>query len=129
MLGIGPWEIAIIIVLALLIIGPRKLPEVMRSVGKGLFELRKASSDFRRTLEHEVHQEERKEQDDRIMEERRKYMEQLKAQNAQASGGDDAAEAGEAAVAEAKAQGGGDDAATSGTNGADTPAPAGAKSS
>lgn len=117
MLGIGPWEIAIIVVIALLLIGPRRLPEVMKSVGKGLFELRKASSDFRRTLEHEVHMEERKEQDDRVMAERRKYMEQLKEQQAAEVEGQTNGEAGDT---------GGDDAAnaSAASDASGEPAPA-----
>ena len=112
MLGIGPWEIAIIAIIALLLIGPRRLPEVMKTVGKGIFELRKASSDFRRTLEHEVTAEERHDQDDRIMEERRKYMDELKAQQEVANQGatngespaadDGSAEAGSAKTGSAK---------------------------
>jgi sec-independent protein translocase protein TatB len=47
----------VILVIALLIFGPRKLPELAKSLGKGLSELRRTSTDLRRTLEREIHQE------------------------------------------------------------------------
>jgi TatA/E family protein of Tat protein translocase len=49
----GP-ELILILVIALIVFGPRKLPEIGRSVGRMLHEFRKASTDFRRTLEDEV---------------------------------------------------------------------------
>ncbi len=49
----GP-EIILILVLALIIFGPRKLPEIGKSMGRMLAEFRKASNDFKRTLEDEV---------------------------------------------------------------------------
>ena len=49
----GP-EIILILVLALIVFGPRKLPEVGKSVGRMLAEFRKASNEFRRTVEDEV---------------------------------------------------------------------------
>jgi sec-independent protein translocase protein TatA len=42
--GIGPTEIIIVLVLALLVLGPKKLPEVGRSVGKGMREFKGAIS-------------------------------------------------------------------------------------
>jgi sec-independent protein translocase protein TatA len=47
MFGIGMQELMIIFVVALLVLGPAKLPSVARSIGKGLRELRKASDDLR----------------------------------------------------------------------------------
>jgi sec-independent protein translocase protein TatA len=55
--SLGGPEMVVILVLALLIFGPRRLPELGRSLGKGLAELRKASNDLRRTLEQEVRDE------------------------------------------------------------------------
>lgn len=55
---LGFWEILFIVVLALLIFGPKKLPEVGRTVGRGMSEFRKATSDLKRTIEHEIHVEE-----------------------------------------------------------------------
>jgi Tat protein translocase TatB subunit len=49
----GP-ELFLIMVVALIVFGPRKLPELGRSLGKMMAEFRKASSDFQRTIEDEV---------------------------------------------------------------------------
>jgi TatA/E family protein of Tat protein translocase len=49
----GP-ELFLILVLALIVFGPRKLPEIGKSMGRMLAEFRKASTDFKRTLEDEV---------------------------------------------------------------------------
>jgi TatA/E family protein of Tat protein translocase len=52
----GP-EIVLILVIALIVFGPRKLPEIGKTMGKMLAEFRKASSDFKRTIEDEVESE------------------------------------------------------------------------
>lgn len=52
--SIGGPELIVIFVLALLIFGPRKLPELGRMVGKGLSEFRRAASDLKDSLEVEV---------------------------------------------------------------------------
>ena len=54
MFGIGIPELMIIMVIALIVVGPHKLPELARSLGKGLAEFKKASSDFRRNIEEET---------------------------------------------------------------------------
>jgi sec-independent protein translocase protein TatA len=55
MLGsIGMPELVVILVLALLIFGPRKLPELGRSLGRTLTEFRRASQELQRTLEDDV---------------------------------------------------------------------------
>lgn len=51
---LGFTEILIILVLALLLFGPRRLPELGRAIGKGLSEFRRASNDLRATIEDEV---------------------------------------------------------------------------
>ena len=49
----GP-ELFLIFVVALIVFGPRKLPEIGKSLGKMMAEFRKASNDFRNTIESEV---------------------------------------------------------------------------
>jgi sec-independent protein translocase protein TatA len=51
---LGFTEIAFILVIALLLFGPNKLPELGRMVGKGLREFRRASTDLRATIEDEI---------------------------------------------------------------------------
>jgi Tat protein translocase TatB subunit len=58
----GP-EIFLILVVALIVFGPRRLPEIGKSVGKMLAEFRKASNDFKRTIEDEVEAERLREVD------------------------------------------------------------------
>jgi len=52
--SLGSTELLFILVVALIFFGPRKLPQLARSMGKGLAEFRKASDDFKRTWEREV---------------------------------------------------------------------------
>jgi TatA/E family protein of Tat protein translocase len=51
---IGVPEMIFIFVLALLIFGPKKLPELGRSLGKGIAEFRRASNELRSSLEREM---------------------------------------------------------------------------
>ncbi len=50
MFGIGPMELMAILVVALLVFGPKRIPELARTVGRGLAEFRRASSDLRQSL-------------------------------------------------------------------------------
>ena len=59
---IGMPELVIIMVIALIIFGPRKLPELGRSLGKSIGEFKKASNELKSTLEDEIRVEEQKEQ-------------------------------------------------------------------
>lgn len=52
--SIGLPELIMVFVLALLLFGPRKLPDIGRSLGKAMGEFRRASNDLKRTLEEEV---------------------------------------------------------------------------
>ena len=54
MFGIGLPEMIIIAIVALIFIGPDKLPGVLRSIGKGLVELKRATSDVRSTVQEEM---------------------------------------------------------------------------
>jgi len=54
--SIGMPELLLIFVVALLVFGPKKLPEIGKSIGKGLSEFKKASEDLKKTIEHEMDQ-------------------------------------------------------------------------
>lgn len=66
---IGMPELIIIFVIALIIFGPRKLPDLGKSLGKSLAEFKRASNDLKNTLEEEVR-----------IEEQRASVEKMKAQ-------------------------------------------------
>lgn len=57
-LGIGPMELVLILVLALIVFGPAKLPEIMAQVGKAIGDFRRATSElsdeFNRTIQAEI---------------------------------------------------------------------------
>ena len=52
--SLGMPELIVIFVIALIIFGPRKLPELGRSLGRSINEFKKASNELRSTLEDEV---------------------------------------------------------------------------
>ena len=70
--SIGMPELIIIFVIALIIFGPRKLPELGRSLGKSLAEFKRASNELKSTLEEEIR-----------LEEQRSSLEEKKAATAQ----------------------------------------------
>jgi len=58
--SLGFPELIVIFVIALIIFGPRKLPEIGKSLGKSLAEFKKASNELRNTLEEEIRIEEQR---------------------------------------------------------------------
>jgi sec-independent protein translocase protein TatA len=58
--SIGMQELIIIFVIALIIFGPRRLPELGKSLGKSIAEFKRASNELRNTLEDEIRIEEQK---------------------------------------------------------------------
>jgi sec-independent protein translocase protein TatA len=59
--SIGMPELIVIFVIALIIFGPRKLPELGRTLGKSIQEFKKASNELRSTIEEEIRLEEQRE--------------------------------------------------------------------
>ena len=54
MLGVGPLELVVIFIVALIVIGPKKMPEVARALGKAIGELKKATSDLQSSFEMDL---------------------------------------------------------------------------
>ena len=86
MFGIGMPELIINKVIALIVIGPQKLPDLAKSLGKGLAEFKKATDDFKQSIDTETRSTEEKEHLARLAEakalaeaERLKEAEALKA--------------------------------------------------
>ena len=52
--GIGIWEIVLIIVVILLVVGPHRLPEIARTLGKAFRTIKKASSDLSSSITKEI---------------------------------------------------------------------------
>ncbi len=75
MFGIGTTEILVILVVALVVIGPESLPKMARTLGKALGEFRRVSTEFQRTLNTEI----------AIDEYEQKRAEESKAESAQAT--------------------------------------------
>jgi Tat protein translocase TatB subunit len=50
MLNIGPLELLLVLVVALVVVGPQRLPELGRTVGKAIRELRRAQDEFRDSI-------------------------------------------------------------------------------
>src|SRR5688500_19168981 len=58
--SLGATEILVLAVIGLLVFGPRRLPEMGRTLGRTLFEFRRAAMDLRTSIEREIHLEELK---------------------------------------------------------------------
>jgi len=65
--SLGMQEIIVIFILALIVFGPRKLPELGKSLGKGLAEFKKASNELKQTWEEEVRLDKEREEMSRIL--------------------------------------------------------------
>ena len=61
--SVGVPELIIIFTIALIIFGPRKLPELGKSLGKSLAEFKRASNELKNTLDEEIRMEERRSAD------------------------------------------------------------------
>ncbi|MGE5454228.1 MAG: Sec-independent protein translocase protein TatB [Methylocystaceae bacterium] len=52
--NIGPWELILILAIALIVVGPGKLPEVGKSIGRALTEFKKATTDVKKEVQDAV---------------------------------------------------------------------------
>lgn len=71
MFGIGTTELMVILVVALVVLGPKKLPQVARSLGKAFGEFKRVSTDVKRTIDVEVDRLEKEDRDQRARQELR----------------------------------------------------------
>jgi sec-independent protein translocase protein TatA len=67
---IGMPELIVIMVIALVIFGPRKLPELGRSLGRSLNEFKRASNELKHTLDEEIRVEDQKTADEKAAQQR-----------------------------------------------------------
>ncbi len=84
MFGIGSTEFIVILLVALLVLGPKSLAKVTRTVGKYVGEFRRVSTEFQRTLNAEVAEEERQEKKEAIRQKAAKAKEKRAREQASA---------------------------------------------
>ncbi len=65
MLGIGMQELLIVLAVALIILGPKKLPELARTLGRAFAELQRATRDLRSSVDFDVEEEEDEEPEEK----------------------------------------------------------------
>ena len=65
--SLGMPELIVIFVIALIIFGPRKLPELGKSLGKSIAEFKRASNELKSTLEEEIRLEEQKQKQEEVV--------------------------------------------------------------
>jgi sec-independent protein translocase protein TatB len=70
-MNLGVPELLVIFIVALIVFGPKKLPELGRSLGRGINEFKRASNELKNTLDEEIRAEERRQATPRVSEERR----------------------------------------------------------
>lgn len=59
-LGVGPMEILVIVIIILIVFGPNRLPEMARTIGKAMKDVKNATSDLGKSLSSELEEEERR---------------------------------------------------------------------
>ena len=62
MFGIGTSEILIILVIALLVLGPKEIPKIARTLGRGMRELERAKNELKSAIEFEINEEDAKQE-------------------------------------------------------------------
>jgi len=61
MFGIGTSEILIILVIALLILGPKEIPKIAKTLGRGMRELERAKNELKNSIQYEIDEQESRE--------------------------------------------------------------------
>ena len=88
--SLGMQEIIIIFIIALIVFGPRKLPDIGKTLGKGLAEFKKASNDLKKTWEDEVRLDKEKEAMNEIIEDVKKDTSLLTSESPEPASSDSA---------------------------------------
>lgn len=75
--SLGMQELIVIFILALIVFGPRKLPELGKTLGKGLAEFKKASNELKQTWEDEVRLDKEKEEVSEILKDSKENVSEI----------------------------------------------------
>jgi TatA/E family protein of Tat protein translocase len=84
-MNLGVPELLVIFIVALIVFGPKKLPELGRSLGRGINEFKRASNELKNTLDEEIRAEERRQATPRVSEERRQATPRVSEERRQAT--------------------------------------------